>query len=101
VSARDYTDVYYGVGNHAPDADWLKFNDMSLVNGGKFEIAGNWNTGVPHDEHRLGQNCDIFSGNVPTNRWSTLTGIFVNRGSPNYVDETASANHWHVRFPGP
>jgi hypothetical protein len=101
ASARDYTDIYYGIGNHAPDADRLKFNDMSLINGGKFEIAGTWSTMTAHDEHRLGQNCDVFSGNVPTNRWSTLTGIFVNRGSPNYLDETQNLNHWHVRFTGP
>jgi hypothetical protein len=32
---------------------------------------------------------------VPTANRATLTTIFVNNGSPNYIDETS---HWHLRF---
>jgi hypothetical protein len=82
-----------------PGADILQYNDMSLVYGGKFDFDGsNWCSSCAHDEHRLGTNCDVYSGNVPTSRWSALTAIFAQRGSPNYLDETADKNHWHLRF---
>jgi len=85
--------------NQFPGADILHYNDMSLVYGGKFDWEGsNWCSSCAHAEHRIGINCDVYSGNVPTSRWSALTRIFQLRGSPNYGDETASANHWHLRF---
>jgi hypothetical protein len=82
-----------------PGADILHYNDMSLIWGGKFDFDGsNWCSTCAHDEHRMGINCDVFSGNVPTSRWSALTAIFAQRHSPNFLDETASASHWHLRF---
>lgn len=82
-----------------PGADILRYNDMSLVHGGKFDFDGsNWCSSCAHQEHRIGINCDVYSGNVPTNRWSTLTDIFRSRNSPNFGDETASASHWHLKF---
>jgi hypothetical protein len=89
--ASDYLSQY-------PGADILWYNDMSLIWGGKFDFDGNdWCSGCSHDEHRVGINCDVGSSNVPSGRWSTLTAIFAQRGSPNYLDET-SHNHWHLRF---
>ncbi len=44
-------------GYYSQVAQQLLFNDMSLVQGGLFEINGNWTT--PHQFHRLGRNCDI------------------------------------------
>ncbi|OLD25479.1 MAG: hypothetical protein AUJ04_07615 [Acidobacteria bacterium 13_1_40CM_3_55_6] len=77
----------------------LRYNDMSLIWGGKFDYDGsNWCSSCAHDEHRIGINCDVSSNNVPTSRWSALTGIFAQRGSPNYLDETADKHHWHLRF---
>jgi len=99
--ANDYKSQFYPDGGNGstpiPDADKLRYNDMSLVVGGKFEIAADWGNGS-HAEHRVGINCDVFSGNIPGNRWQTLTQIFANHGSPNYNDETATASHWHLRF---
>jgi hypothetical protein len=100
--ADDYKTQFYGQ-NAIPDAEKLNYNDMSLINGGKFDINSvrtvppNW-TNTHHEEHREGKNCDVYSGNVPGNRWGQLTQFFVDRGSPNYGNETASANHWHLRF---
>lgn len=81
----------------------LQYNDMSLTNGGKFDInrdrtiPPDW-TNPDHHEHLLGTNCDVYSGNVPTSQWQALIQIFVNNGSPNYNDETACCSHWHLRF---
>lgn len=84
--------------------DWYKihYNDISLRNGGKFEIAGNWSiVNNEHAEHRVGRNCDTRSKNIPTSRWTRLKQIFEERGSPQYNDETGrSAPHWHLRFLG-
>ena len=76
----------------------LSYNDQSLPLGGKFDLSNNWADGGSHSEHRVGINCDVDSSGVAANRWSTLVQIFVDNGSPNYIDETASANHWHLRF---
>ncbi len=97
--ASDYNSQFYPSGN-VPNADKLNFNDMSLIKGGKFEIAHNWTlVNQAHAEHRLGLNCDLRSFNVPQNRRAALTTIFQLRGSPNYLDETGTtAPHWHLRF---
>jgi hypothetical protein len=81
-----------------PGADILRYNDLSLKWGGKFDLSNNWSATGSHSEHRTGINCDVFSGNVPSSRWSVLTDIFAARHSPNFGDETSSANHWHLRF---
>ena len=37
----------------------LRINDLSLPNGGKFEIDGSWNAATDHQEHRTGGNADV------------------------------------------
>jgi hypothetical protein len=91
--AQDYRTQFYGT-NSIPNADRLRYNDISLVLGGKFEIAGDWGNGS-HAEHRTGINCDVGSNNVPVARRAALEQIFVQRGSPNFLNE---GNHWHLRF---
>jgi hypothetical protein len=95
--ADDYQTQFYGQ-NPIPDAEKLLYNDMSLISGGKFDLSGNWYTSCSHFEHTVGINCDVGSNNVPGNRWAGLTQIFRDRHSPNYLDETATLNHWHLRF---
>ncbi|MDQ7773870.1 MAG: hypothetical protein RDU13_10135 [Elusimicrobiales bacterium] len=55
--ARAYTDIY---------GAFLRVDDMSLINGGLFDVCGNWNTsGCPrnpgggHSTHREGRNADF------------------------------------------
>jgi len=101
--ATDYHNVYVsdpaGVGN-------LRYNDMSLIYGGKFEIAHTWQN-TPHDEHRVGRNCDVsvdelYNGirrRIPQDRWATLTQLYLNNLVQNVLDETNLAlPHWHLRF---
>lgn len=81
----------------------MLFNDQSLPNGGKFEIAGDWDgANRRHAEHRYGINCDIPVRVVPRNRWAKFEEMLVNNGSPNWNDEThlAVGPHWHTRFAG-
>lgn len=40
-----------------PDAPVIRYNDISLPNGGLFDINGNWTS--PHSLHQIGQNVDI------------------------------------------
>src|SRR5262249_37968148 len=38
----------------------LTMNDMSIINGGKFEIPGNWSATAEKQENILETNCDLF-----------------------------------------
>lgn len=90
-------EVYGGI--PANDDDKLHYNDMSLPWGGKFEAFDqNWCTGCRHDEHRLGINADVSSEFHALEHRVVLEDIFRSNGSPNFGDETGSANHWHLRF---
>ena len=95
--ADDYKLQFYP-NTAIPDGEKLRMNDMSLIYGGKFDLCNNWGADCSHAEHRVGINCDLGSSNVPGERWEELTRIFARHGSPNYNDETSSANHWHLRF---
>ena len=78
----------------------LLYNDISLVRGDLFDIGPEpscpgcvlWQT--PHVEHRLGANCDVSKSNVPSGRWDTLEGIFLDNNAT-FLEES---NHWHLRF---
>lgn len=83
---------------HTATGGNLSYNDQSLPLGGKFDLAHGWSNSGAHAEHRLGLNCDVDSTSVPTANWDLLEQIFVNDGSPNFKDETATHKHWHLRF---
>lgn len=98
--ADDYKSFYYG-NNPFPNNDHkIAYNDMSLEWGGKFDLYKGWeNTNDHHGEHRDGINCDTRSNNIPGKRWAKLNQFFIDRGSTNTKDETATiAPHWHLRF---
>lgn len=96
--ADDYKNQFYGA-SAIPQGDKLKYNDQSLLNGGKFDLPGDWCSTCSHFEHRTGINCDVSSNNVPSNRRETLEAIFRLRRSPGFLDETnTSQPHWHLRF---
>ncbi len=52
--ASDYITAYQGVR--------IRINDMSLPNGGKFDINGSW--GGSHSSHRCGKNADISARGI-------------------------------------
>ena len=101
--------------NGQPNDRRLRYNDQSLIWGGKFDITPNFRVGAPpswraggsHDEHRVGINCDVGTNTVPDEnvvingqtlrRRAVLESIFFNRGSTDTLREFA-ANHWHLRF---
>lgn len=97
--ANAYKAQFYGEGA-IPDDDKNRFNDMSLIFGGKFEVAGNWNLdNVNHEQHRVGRNCDFDSPVVlkhTPSRQTAMEQIF----SDNDVDfgREFSAAHWHLIF---
>ena len=101
--------------NGVPQADRLRFNDASLVFGGKFDITRNfrvppapsWQTRGSHDEHRVGINCDLSDRNIPNNqvmvngvlrnRYQVMEEIFCANGSTRTNREHCRF-HWHLRF---
>jgi hypothetical protein len=100
--ADEYKNIYYGR-NEIPENDKLRYNDISLFWGGKFDLASEWSPRGSHGEHREGINVDVrccrTPGNVPRSRWVQLNRIFYNFGSTQTHDETnTSSPHWHLRF---
>lgn len=96
--AFDYNNEYYN-GGIPPLEQKIAYNDMSLPQGGKFDLAHKWLNSGSHAEHREGINCDVRSSNIPTSRWTRLNQIFFERGSIRTNDETGTeAPHWHLRF---
>jgi hypothetical protein len=101
--ASDYKAQFYPDGNKGPtpipDADKLKYNDMSLINGGKFDINAGWGPNDDHQEHRVGINCDVPYNNVPVGRQQAVEDIFRARNSPTFLKHfPPDAPHWHLRF---
>ena len=73
----------------------LRYNDMSLIYGGKFDLKANWCTNCDHKEHRVGNQIDLGFEEVPAARRTELEKILKkNNGTigPRYT------NHWHVTF---
>ena len=101
--AADYRNTAFPNGQ-SEDAK-LRYNDQSLVWGGKFELAATWRVTGQHDEHRVGINCDVRlvpSDNVvingqTINRRTYLESIFNANGSTRTLREFVH-NHWHLRF---
>lgn len=90
---------WYSTVEQIPDGEKIRYNDMSLPQGGKFDIDHDWSEASRrHGEHRVGINCDVYSANIAGTRWTRLNQIFKDNGSTDTNDETASANHWHLRF---
>ncbi len=83
-----------------PSASLLRYNDISLVKGGLFDInllegytdQTDWQP--PHAEHRAGTNCDVSKQGVPQENWDRLEAFFEYYGT-SYLEEDT---HWHVRF---
>lgn len=96
--AATYRSEFYPNGQ-IPEEDKVSYNDISLPQGGKFDLNRDWSNAGSHVEHREGINCDVRSNNIPVARWKRLNRIFRDYGSTRTLDETGtSAPHWHTRF---
>jgi hypothetical protein len=68
----------------------LAYNDMSLPQGGVFDLGGNW--GPSHYEHRFGQNCDMRL--APPQQRRRLQQLIAAAGlQPPHIE----GDHWHLR----
>jgi hypothetical protein len=70
----------------------LAYNDMSLINGGLFDISGAWSR--PHGSHRFGNDGDLDISSVPVTRRSLLRGLAKNAGMSTIL---VYGTHWHLR----
>lgn len=68
--------------------DVLRYNDMSLVEGGLFDICSTWTP--KHTGHRNGANVDM--GLVPDAQITPLNDLFESRG----YTMNDHGDHWHV-----
>lgn len=82
--ARQYKDQFPG--------SRLNFNDMSLPQGGLFDIKTPWT--IPHKEHRIGYNEDLRL--VPAAQRAKLELMIKSLGLGILKEE--ALNHWHLRF---
>lgn len=75
----------------------LRVNDMSLENGGVFDVEANGETGYdwtpPHAEHRLGQNADVSIPPTAAARRDLQQALRDN----GRVVGVAHHDHWHLR----
>jgi hypothetical protein len=72
----------------------LMVNDMSLLNGGLFDINGDWTT--PHVEHRDGTNADVRSAGMSNEErtWFRQAATDLGFGVLLHGDP----QHWHLSF---
>lgn len=79
---------------HNAQGPTLRYNDCSLIQGGRFDISANWSGS--HAEHRVGTNCDLSNSDDLTQaQQNDIATIIGNRGGDPPYDE---GNHWHLRF---
>jgi hypothetical protein len=101
-----------------PDAPRLTLNDASLKWGGKFDIAGTWQTNPnAHNEHRIGDSIDIRAnfaqGAVPLAirdkvlRWFRAESLPQDKIPPEFLIDSTTAlresigainEHFHLRL---
>lgn len=97
--ARDFNAMYRV---RPPIADLLQFNDISLPNGGVFDINGMWATNY-HADHREGINVDF--NHRPLNNeqrdwlWDQITDSFDEEPHPH--PRPPAETHWHLIYARP
>ncbi|PIP04967.1 MAG: hypothetical protein COX52_14555 [Syntrophobacterales bacterium CG23_combo_of_CG06-09_8_20_14_all_48_27] len=98
--AAEYNEEYQG-----EVVPLLSFNDMSLRNGGLFDISGQWHPS--HNEHRVGRNVDLRVNNLDVEQppqgldnirrtflWDEIDYWFENE--PHEEDYGRNNWHWHL-----
>lgn len=92
VLATQYFIAYMSQSNQR-----LQFNDMSLIEGGLFDVGNGWSPAPDgHFEHRIGISVDV--GLVPLARRNSFTTMLTLSGITGVVN--VEGNHWHVRETG-
>lgn len=71
----------------------LAYNDISLENGGLFDVRNNWKPS--HHEHRIGISADLRL--VPVNRRQELLKMVQKAGIIGATKFEDDKNHWHIR----
>ncbi len=79
----------------------LKFNDMSLIKGGLFDIYANWNS--PHRTHRTGWNVDVRANNledaIPESYWYLFESLVSSMGGKARLENSGTPEqHYHLTF---
>lgn len=106
--ADAYKDRFYP--NPMPDDDKLRVNEISLVSGGKFDLASpsrgipvpNWhNLSAVHRYHREGNSIDVrccsSPGQIPLKRFAIFEQLVRNNGATDFLYEPNPA-HFHLSF---
>lgn len=84
--ANDYAKKFPG--------EKLAINDMSLEEGGLFDISNNWKP--PHKSHRFGTDVDIRI--VPTEKQRRALRNLIRNGDNKFSRIIDEGNHWHLRL---
>jgi hypothetical protein len=86
-----------------PEISRLGINDMSLEQGGGFDVGADWVTGPPqgHVQHRRGRNCDVRIFDIPVHLRPRVRAILEEYAGVD-LHNPGTRPHWHLRFgPGP
>lgn len=109
--ADAYKTRFFGV-NPMPESDKLRITEMSLVSGGKFDLASpsrgiptpNWhNLTAVHKYHREGNSIDMrccaLDGQIPPSRHAIFRDIVLTNGATDFLREN-NPDHFHLSFNG-
>ena len=97
--AKAYKDAYWTDALPQPDAKRVGYNDMSLVNGGKFDLPADWCTECDHTGHRQGTHVDTRRHNMTASQQQEFASIVEdNYGDPQVHSRGTPNEHWHLQF---
>ena len=77
-----------------PNQRVLMINDISLVQGGRFDVKGNWNP--PHKTHTRGKDVDFRLRYIDVDKRMRVKEICV---ANEVVREIHNGNHFHIDVP--
>lgn len=85
--------------NKYPHLDRLKFNDMSLVIGGIFDLKKDWGS-KQHERHRIGRTVDVRIKEIPQHLWDDFIDMADGHGGAAAIhSKNDPVNiHFHIDF---
>lgn len=100
TAIQGLADAYNARFPNIPENEMLHINDMSLENGGLFDIEAHWNNVGGHNSHRTGINVDIETQGRLTAEERTWLREEVTRRPADFDDArtlTHGGNHLHLQ----
>ena len=101
--AKTHKDDYWSDTVPQPGAKRVGYNDMSIVDGGKFDLPANWcivnSPQCRHEGHRIGTHVDARRRNMTASQQQEFASIVEdNDGDPQVHSRGTPNEHWRLEF---